>query len=128
MKKAVSVVLLNDKNQVLAVSRKDNHNDFSLIGGKVDPEDEDDVIKAAIREAKEETGLDIYDLKLVYAAHGQGVMGYTYLAKYRGDISTSEPHVVKWVSFAEVLRGSFGVWNSEVAKSLLDMNINIIGD
>ena len=80
MKKAVSVVLLNDEGLILAVSRKDNHNDFSFIGGKVDDSDNDDIIAAAIRETKEETGLDIYDLKLIYATHdGFPRMNYTFI-------------------------------------------------
>ena len=55
---AVQVVLFNDKGEVLAVSRKDDHNDFGLIGGKMDPEDRT-TWDAAVRETKEETGLDI---------------------------------------------------------------------
>ena len=58
MKEAVQIVILNEKNEVLAVSRKDNHKDFGLPGGKVDPEDFSNV-DAIIREVKEETGLDI---------------------------------------------------------------------
>lgn len=124
MKKAVSVVLINAEGLVLAVSRKDDHNDMSLIGGKVDPEDNDDVVAAAIRETKEETGLDIYDLELVYAAHSSGVMGYTFLAKCKeGIIQTDEPHIVKWTGFAEIMAGSFGDWNTEVARSLYNMGV-----
>ena len=78
MKHAVQVVLLNEDNEVLAVSRKDDHNDFGLIGGKVDeedyyPSDECDStnIRAAIREVKEETGLDIKGLYMfgVFSMH-----------------------------------------------------------
>jgi 8-oxo-dGTP pyrophosphatase MutT (NUDIX family) len=57
-KKSVAVVLINEDGELLMVSRKDNHNDFGLIGGKVDPEDaadptKDETIVAAIRETKE---------------------------------------------------------------------------
>lgn len=124
MKKAVQVVLLNDKGEVLAVSRKDNHRDFGLIGGKVDPEDADE-ISAAIREAKEETGLDISNLRLIFSMHKDGYMGYTYLADWSGEINYTEPHVVKWTAWQDVNLGSFGRWNSLVRESLLSMGIKI---
>jgi ADP-ribose pyrophosphatase YjhB (NUDIX family) len=123
-KKAVQLVILNDNGEVLAVSRKDNHSDFGLVGGKVDPEDKDE-IAAAIRETKEETGLDVFNLELIFAKHWDGYMGYTYLADYTGEIKTDEPHVVKWVPFNTVVEGSsFGFWNNLVAKSLYSMGVD----
>ena len=122
MKKSAQVVLINEDGLVLGVSRKTNHNDFGLPGGKQDPEDKDE-IAAAIRETKEETGLDIYDLQLVFAMHKNGYMGYTYLAKYSGEINHNEPHVVKWVPFQVIMQGSFGRFNELVSESLDDMEI-----
>ena len=123
MKQAVQVVLLNEVGEVLAVSRKDDHNDFGLIGGKVDPED-NSTEDAAIRETKEETGLDITNLRLIFSMHKDGYMGYTYLADYSGEINTNEPHVVKWTNFKTITEGSFGYWNKLVAESLSSMGIN----
>jgi len=121
---AVQVVLLNENGEVLAVSRKDNHKDFGLIGGKVDPEDNGDPIVAAIRETKEETGLDITNLRLIFAMHRNGFMGYTFLADYEGEIHTDEPHVVKWAPFNTVIEGSsFARWNTMVADSLESADI-----
>lgn len=123
-KLSVQVILLNDNGEVLAVSRKDNHKDFGLIGGKVDPEDNGDFIAAAIREAKEETGLDIYNLRLVFAMHKDGYMGYTFLADFFGEITTDEPHIVKWVPFIQIIdNSSFGEWNALVATSLKNAGI-----
>ena len=59
---AVCVIIQNDEGKILGVSRKDDPNMFGLAGGKVDPEDGTDYESAIIRECKEETGLDIYDL------------------------------------------------------------------
>lgn len=123
MKKAAQVVLLNDEGLVLGVSRKDNHSDFGLPGGKMDPEDNDDPVATAIREVKEETGFEIYDLKLVFAMHRDGFMGHTFIAKYSGEINHKEPHVVKWVPFQVILEGSFGKYNQMVAESLNSIGI-----
>jgi 8-oxo-dGTP pyrophosphatase MutT (NUDIX family) len=131
IKNAVQVVILNDDGEVLAVSRKDNHEDFGLVGGKVDDEDYQHglykpLIAGIIRETKEETGLTIYEGGLipVFSMHRDGYMGHTYLAtKWSGEIHTDEPHVVKWVPFETVINGSFGHWNTMVADSLTSMGI-----
>ena len=123
MKKAVQVILINPEGLILAVSRKDNHNNFGLIGGKVDPEDNDDIKAAAIRETKEETGLDIYNLRIVYSTFWDTRMQYTFLADYKGDIKTSEPHIVKWVPFSKVIEGSFGDFNKRVWNELALLNL-----
>ena len=122
MKISAQVVLINEEGLVLGVSRKTDHNDMGLAGGKKDPDDKDEMA-AAIREVKEETGLDIYDLQLVFAMHKQGYMGYTYLAKYYGEINHDEPHIVKWVPFSVIMQGSFGRFNELVAESLEDMGV-----
>lgn len=127
VKEAVQIVLLNENGEVLAVSRKDNHSDFGLIGGKRDPEDESN-IDAAIRETKEETGLDITNLRMIFSMHKDGFMGYTYLADYSGEIDydkEKEPHVVKWTNFKTIMDGSFGKWNTLVAESLMSMGVKI---
>jgi len=121
------VVLINEEGLVLGVSRKDNHTDFGLPGGKMDPEDNNDPMITAIRECKEETGLDISDLQLVFAIHKSGNMGYTYLAKYSGEINHNEPHVVKWVPMQVLINGSFGKYNELVSESLEDMGVDFQG-
>lgn len=118
------VVLINELGLILGVSRKDNHTDFGLPGGKMDPEDNNDPMVTAIRECKEETGLDVSDLQLVFAIHKSGNMSYTYLAKYSGEINHNEPHVVKWVSMEVLVNGCFGRYNKMVSESLSDMGID----
>lgn len=125
IKISAQVVLINEEGLVLGVSRKHDHNDFGLPGGRMNPED-NDPIQTAIRECKEETGLDVTDLRLVFAIHKGGNMGYTYLAKYSGEINYNEPHVVKWVPFQTLVRGSFGRYNQLVAESLDDMDIDYV--
>ena len=125
MNGTVQVVLLNPDGLVLGVSRKTDHNDFGLVGGSL--ENYDVTPEAgAIRETKEETGLDISNLKLVYLkASSDGRVGYTYIADWTGDIAYDEPHVVKWTTFSELIKGSFGRWNLEVYHSLLNLGINV---
>ena len=118
------VVLLNPEGFVLGVSRKNNHADFGLPGGKMDPEDNNDPMVTAIRECKEETGLDITNLRLIFAIHKNNNMGYTYLADYSGEINHNEPHVVKWVPFQVLINGSFGRYNELVSESLFSMGVD----
>lgn len=122
--KTAQVVLINKDGLVLGVSRKDDHNDFGLPGGKMDLEDNDDPMATAIRECKEETGLDVTNLKLVFAIHKSGNMGFTFLGEYSGEIDYDEPHVVKWVPFQVLINGKFGRYNKMVSESLIDMDIN----
>jgi len=128
MKKSVAVVLFNKKGEVLAVSRKYDHNDFALVGGKVDPEDNDDTVKAAIRETKEETGLDIYNLKMIAMIPYQDRLAYCYIADIVDEsaIKYDEPHVVKWTNYQTVIDGSFGDYN-KIIETILDLlEINYI--
>jgi hypothetical protein len=38
-------------------------------------------------------------------------MGFTYLADYTGEINHDEPHVVEWLPFEVLVKGSFGKYN-----------------
>lgn len=124
IKYTVTAVILNDNNEVLAVSRKDNHNDFGLIGGWVDTKD-DSLEMALCREIKEETGLIVKPTNLlqVLSMNRGGNMSYSYYVKdYEGEIETDEPHIVKWTDFEEIKNGSFGYWNT-----LVEMSVNNFG-
>ena len=122
MKISAQVVLINPEGLILGVSRKDNHNDFGLPGGKFEESDGAPQI-TAYRETLEETGLKISNLRLVFAIHKDGYMGYTYLADYEGEINHHEPHVVKWLPMERIVKGSFGKYNKLVSESLTSMGI-----
>ncbi len=82
MKEVVLIVLLNDNGEVLAVSRKTDHNDFGLVGGKVD--EGESIEDAAFRETLEETGLNISNLNCIYQQFRNSRMGDTLYAGWGG--------------------------------------------
>ena len=132
MKHTVTAIILNDENEVLAVSRKDNHEDFGLPGGKVDDTDAS-LEDAIVREVKEETGLDIEKSTMVQilSQHktmmGKGYMGHSFLiTNWGGKIKTDEPHVVKWTTFKELETGCFGKWNKIARESLQSIGIKVV--
>lgn len=123
MIKTAHIVIFKD-GKVLGVSRKDDHRDFGLPGGKMEEVDMENPEFTAIRECKEETGIDVFDLQLIFAIHKNGHMGYTYLANYISDeIKHDEPHVVDWLPFETLVKGKFGKYNELVSESLRDMGV-----
>jgi 8-oxo-dGTP pyrophosphatase MutT (NUDIX family) len=135
MKYTVQAVIFNENREVLAVSRKDDHNDYGLVGGKVDDEDWEyslimDPLKYAMRrECMEETGLELNmdTAEVVLQIHKDGYMSITYLIHdWSGKINYNEPHVVTWTHFNTLIEGSFGKYNQLVAESLADMGIDFI--
>lgn len=127
MKKAVVVLIETVNEKFVMVSRKDNPNDFGLPGGKVDRDEEE--IQAAVREVKEEIGLDIYeeDLELIFTEDCNGYKASTY--HYRGtpvDINTlvSEEDGVIAEGIDELYSdtSTFSVYNKKLLKKLKYIN------
>lgn len=129
MRKAVCVILKNSEGKILAVSRKDNHNLFGLIGGKVDVEDSS-IEYAIIREAKEETNLNIFNLKLLDTRE-YGISEETlyeqncFTAEWHGKLLTQEEFnekgetgIVKWVDKEVLENGFFGDYNKIMIEKL----------
>ena len=116
--KAVCAIVINEKGEFLCVSRKTDHSDFGAVGGKVDPEDNDDCELAMVREAGEETGLGLHNLKLVDTREWGTYLQHCFTADYRGDVSYDEPHVVKWGTAQDLMDGSFGEYNEMILRKL----------
>jgi len=97
MKQAVCILIINKEiNHFLSVSLKDDYEDMNLPGGKV--EINETLIDAAIRETKEETGLNIDNLSFLYEESDEEFNVTTYLTyDYSGNIYTNENHIVKWL-------------------------------
>ena len=58
--------------------------------------------------------LDVSVQELIFASHNNGFMNYTYIGTCSGVINYDEPHVVKYVKFEELNKGSFGEFNKLV--------------
>ena len=117
-KKAACVLVFHpDGERVLAVSRKTDPNDFGMPGGKVDSGETPE--EAAVRETKEETGLDVVDLELVFdRIDANDYITYTFIANVVGNIDTDESGVVKWARPEELMRGSFSEYNTRLFQKL----------
>lgn len=117
----VSVVLLFNQGKILGVSRKDNPNDFGLPGGKV--EEGESFEEGAIREIREETGLEIFFLIPIFARKDGEFSAVCFIAQYKGEIdNTLEEGKVEWVDFETICSGSFGDYNKELLEHLRSKN------
>lgn len=102
-----SVFVVNDQREVLLVreGKEAMLNLWNFPGGHVEPEEEFEV--AAIREAKEETGLDVELSSLLHIFVGEkvGSLHFVFLATARsGDIKISDKNILeaKWWPIDEV--------------------------
>ena len=106
---------------ILAVSRKDNHDDFGLPGGKVEPGESERW--AAARELLEETGVYIDQESplpelfrreggVTFAANFWKICGGPHLRKEK------ETGVVAWVTPEKLMAGSFGDYNKRLLKHI----------
>lgn len=118
---SVCLLTFNKQGKLLAVSRKHDHNDMGLPGGKIDPGETKE--EAILREVKEETGLDIENLKFQFVRlcidkdntyKSCGV----FTGDVKGIINHNEPHIVKWVDPVVITKGSFGDFNIQTFNKL----------
>lgn len=111
----------------LGVSRKDNHRDFGLPGGKV--EEGEGLFEALHREVLEETGYTINDtvLEVFRNTDKDGYEVVTLIAtvdlnKQRQSVAPQETGVVSWVTAYQLMQGSFGAYNRQLFESLGYLN------
>ena len=113
---AVCGLLFHD-NKILSVSRKSNHNDFNLFGGKI--ENYETWEQALIRECYEETGYNISIVPVYYEAMCGDTLVRTYIC-VATDYSLEYPErdlaVVKYLSPSELTSGSFSDYNKALFK------------
>lgn len=111
IKLAACMFLYNDKGQVLLVNRR-NSTEVGLPGGKVDPGE--NVWQAAIRELREETGIQIPPWKVFkeeFSCICDGEVQYkttAFILPYTGDVPGGKEVGIqsRWGDFSELLTNS----------------------
>ncbi len=114
MEAVLALIFKNDK--IIAVSRKNNPNDFGLIGGKL--EENESHAHGLYREVEEETGLKLIHGKKVFVRYDKDIKVTTYLCEAEGEIKTDEKGVVKEVTWEELFQGTFGEYNRNLYNTL----------
>ncbi|MDP1829484.1 MAG: NUDIX domain-containing protein [Archangium sp.] len=110
---AALVVIPGKDGTVLGVSRPDDHDDFGLPGGSVEPGEAPDA--AAIREVLEETGLVVTVLeKLEQVTYRDRVVHCFLATTFSGEPRRSEEGAVAWVTWEMLKRGRYGDYNQRL--------------
>jgi mutator protein MutT len=115
--RAATVLIFNERKEVLAVSRKTDPNDLGLPGGKVEPGESFE--EAALREAWEEVGVKILKMRDVFNHPGRVHEVHTFLVEehtflvedWAGMVVSAEGAWVGWVPPSRLLEGSFSEYN-----------------
>ncbi|ADI96453.1 putative NUDIX hydrolase [Acinetobacter phage Ac42] len=124
--KAACVLIMDASGKIVTVSRKNDHNDFGMPGGKVDPGE--DELTSAVREVLEETGYDISSTIIEKPIHVGMCCGYktsTFLAFLTKEakanqvmVHESETGKVVLQDMSVLLTGSFAAYNQQVLNQL----------
>lgn len=112
-----AVVYVTKDGKVLSVTRGSDINDKNMPGGGVELGEEP--IDAAVREMREETGLQAEELFPVYSKVCEGKLVTVYrVTKYSGKLRSSDEGVAAWVDPSEILSGSRSDFFQDMIVSL----------
>ena len=120
MKEAV-VAILKKENKILCITRKDNHEDWGIPGGAVEPNE--DINDAVVREVLEETGVLMTNYELIDCRFDNDRLTYLFVANdYLENYALIDPKetaLIGWFEPAKTFEGSFGKYNKKVSKLFL---------
>jgi 8-oxo-dGTP diphosphatase len=114
------VGLMIQSGKVLAVSRKDNHSDIGLPGGKIDPGETPE--QALARELMEEIGVRVKEFRVVFedldrVVNGESRPCRAYLIEtWEGEPVSKETAIIDWVYPSKLLEptNSFHEYNQKL--------------
>ncbi|GEM48852.1 NUDIX hydrolase [Deinococcus cellulosilyticus] len=114
LKRAAHVYLVQDGHLLLVTERMDDGSIFwGLPGGKA--RDGESLADAAVRQVKEETGLEMFDLEFISLLEGE-MLSMTkhahyanfarFTGKFRGELQPNDPEVLsaEWIPFDQVMQ------------------------
>jgi len=109
MKKASCLLIIDNsishQPYFLAVSRKEDHNDFGIPGGKAEPDD-NNLLMTAIRETYEETGINAFEQNLYFlhaGMDGEYLVTTFYTYHWSGQIVPEKNGgLVKWLPLSKL--------------------------
>lgn len=121
--KQVSVAVIKKDGLVLSISRKDNHYDLGLVGGKVEVGETPE--QAVIREVMEEVGLEGINPKLIDTRVYEGNENFCFIfEEIKGwetlKLGVTNEGFVSFESEEELSRNihSYSDYNSDIFKLL----------
>lgn len=116
-------VLVPRGKEILGVTRKTDHNDWGLPGGKLEEDEHGDPRTCAARELLEETGVkvDPDDLIEIFRANDGNGIAVTYLAAtYEGEPTAQAGEgLTGWVSWETIESGTFGRYNRALHQAVM---------
>ena len=131
-KKAVSMLTVSRAQKILVVSRRNDHNDFGLIGGKKDDSDSS-LESAAAREFTEETGLTNFrigrEVFNKFTGEFHDVTFLTHLETDVFDMRSANKKLIEagegimaWKDWDTLYQGTFGEYNRQINKTWYEIN------
>ena len=106
---AACILIRNAEGKILSVSRKDDHTQWGLPGGKREPTET--FSQCARRELKEETNLDGTNFEFVFCRTGPIYITATFTCDYTGEPSSMEGALTAWLTPQELANNIFGKYN-----------------
>jgi 8-oxo-dGTP diphosphatase len=128
-RKGVSIIFLNDKEEVLLLLRDDKDtipypNMWDLPGGHV--EENESAEECIMREMKEEMGLDLKDFTLASIMEFEDRIEYTFWKRENLDIDSiqlQEGQALKWFSRKEAARIKLAYGFNEIIEDFFSRSV-----